>query len=894
MRRIADINWSIKLYAVSGVYILGLLAVGVVGGYHIYSQSATTGAALRASQSRADAAGKARVAIVNMGLAEAQTLSAVDGDEKRTAAIGAIRAFSYLDESIQRLQQALAGNAKVEQLSELLKSIGPTKMQFIRAARANNDATAREKLSSMEGPMTQISSLSAELVQDAQNDLAGAVDEQNRRSKSTILLLGCLVAGGILVSLLASWLVGRLLSRPLAAFETSVRSLATGDLTIKIPNFGGDEIGRTASAMGNMVADLHAMVTNIESNGRSVTAHSESVEEAANNLQNMFGRLQEAVETIRGDSSLVLTSTNDTIGQLRDAAVSAQSTAEAVARNSREVRNMADTVSSFHGRLEQILAASHELMGKVQTIESFAQTIKSVSSQATLLALNASIQAAHAGEHGKAFNVVAGEVRKLAQNSEAATQQIASLTESIRSSIGETVTMLEQAKSESHENVGRLLAVSDEAAGSSKQSWLMHDRMHSMLALVDNQGSAVTGINRTVVGLFEMSESSRHQAEGLHALSEELNSAANGLTTVVARFQLHPSEATGSGSHQLKENPMHRAKRKLFLATSNILIMTLVGTVLSQAQTAVRKSSFVFPTTVPTPTDNKVTVARVELGKMLFFDPRLSGSSWISCASCHNPTLSWSDGLPTAIGNGMGVLKRATPTIVNSAFNEVQMWDGRFHTLEEQAAGPMQAPGEMNGNLDNILKRLMSIPGYVTQFEKAYPGEGITKNTLVKAIASFERTVISKDAPFDAWIAGNRNAIGVSAKRGYALFVGKANCVACHSGPNFTDSGFHNIGLADNTDDGRYAKLPLKAMKGAFKTPTLRDIALTAPYMHNGTYSTLEEVVALYNRGGDCRDNLDPNIKPLLLTDGEQVDLVQFLRTLTGREAQVTLPRLPQ
>jgi cytochrome c peroxidase len=339
---------------------------------------------------------------------------------------------------------------------------------------------------------------------------------------------------------------------------------------------------------------------------------------------------------------------------------------------------------------------------------------------------------------------------------------------------------------------------------------------------------------------------------------------------------------------------MNCTKRQLTLATSRLLVIVLLGSGIAQAQAQVQKSSFVFSMNVPAPADNKVTSARVELGKMLFFDPRLSGSSWISCASCHNPTLGWSDGLPTAIGNGMGVLKRATPTIVNSAFNVVQMWDGRFHTLEEQASGPMQAPGEMNGSLDNILKRISSIPGYVSQFEKAYPGEGITKDTLVKAIASFERTVVSKDSPFDAWIAGNRTAINPSAKRGYALFVGKANCAACHSGPNFTDSGFHNIGLADNTDDGRYAKLPLKAMKGAFKTPTLRDIALTAPYMHNGAYRTLDEVVAHYNRGGDCLENLDPNIKPLNLTDAEQADLVQFLETLTGREPQVTLPRLPQ
>jgi cytochrome c peroxidase len=206
----------------------------------------------------------------------------------------------------------------------------------------------------------------------------------------------------------------------------------------------------------------------------------------------------------------------------------------------------------------------------------------------------------------------------------------------------------------------------------------------------------------------------------------------------------------------------------------------------------------------------------------------------------------------------------------------------------------MQAPGEMNGSMDQILTKLKSKPGYVQAFEKAYPGEGIAKATLAKAIASFERTVISRNSPFDAWIHGNQTSISHSAKRGFDLFVGKANCAVCHSGPNFTDEGFHNIGLKGNQDEGRYAKVPVKALKGAFKTPTLRDIALTAPYMHNGAYSTLEEVVDHYDRGGDDKGNLDPNMKPLALTDLEKNDLVQFMKTLSGEQVPIKLPRLPQ
>ena len=328
-----------------------------------------------------------------------------------------------------------------------------------------------------------------------------------------------------------------------------------------------------------------------------------------------------------------------------------------------------------------------------------------------------------------------------------------------------------------------------------------------------------------------------------------------------------------------------------------LAISLLSGTVLSGAVMAGQgkpsKSSFQFPKKIPAPANNHVTPSRVELGKMLFFDPRLSGSSWISCATCHNPALGWSDGLPTAIGNGMTTLKRRTPTIENAVFNELQMWDGRFQTLEDQVMGPMQSPGEMNGTLDDILKMLKSKRGYVQAFQRAYPGEGVTKGTVGKALASFERTIISQGAPFDAWVHGKDSAISPSAQRGFDLFTGKANCVACHSGPNFSDEGFHNIGL-EGDDLGRFAKLPIKISKGAFKTPTLRDVALVAPYMHNGAYRTLEEVIDHYDRGGDNKDNLDPSMHPLGLTAREKLDLVQFLKTLTGKQVVVTLPQLPQ
>ena len=303
------------------------------------------------------------------------------------------------------------------------------------------------------------------------------------------------------------------------------------------------------------------------------------------------------------------------------------------------------------------------------------------------------------------------------------------------------------------------------------------------------------------------------------------------------------------------------------------------------------------PAPVPYPADNEPTAARVELGKMLFFDPRMSGSEWISCATCHNPTLGWSDGLATMIGHGMKQGHRSTPTILNTAYNKMQMWDGRAPTLEAQALGPVESPAEMHQDPDELVKRLSLIDGYRTAFEKAYPGEGISKLTMSKAIASFERTVVSTEAPFDLWRKGEKNAIGDSAKRGFDLFTGKANCANCHQNFNFDDGGFHNIGLpvvaGAEEDVGRFAHRKVKVNKGAFKTPTLRDIELTAPYMHSGVYNTLAEVVEHYNKGGVVPGNLDPNLQPLNLSDQEKADIVAFLKSLTGKQADFVLPHLP-
>jgi cytochrome c peroxidase len=304
------------------------------------------------------------------------------------------------------------------------------------------------------------------------------------------------------------------------------------------------------------------------------------------------------------------------------------------------------------------------------------------------------------------------------------------------------------------------------------------------------------------------------------------------------------------------------------------------------------------PATPPMPAENHSTPARVELGKVLFFDPRLSGSGATACASCHNPGLGWSDGLKTAIGAGGQVLGRATPTIVNTAFNTQFMWDGRKKSLEDQALGPMQSKDEMDTDFAALFGRLRAMPGYVAMFEQAYPREGITEETIAKALAAFERTLVSNDSPFDRWLAGDTRALSPAQWRGFQVFLDPArgNCAACHSGPNFTDNGFHNIGLRSGSkpDLGRFTVRAVVSMKGAFKTPSLRDIELTAPYFRDGSAATLRDVVEHYVRGGEDRSNISPDMKPLKLSEQEKDDLVAFLRSLTGRRTAFVMPELPQ
>jgi cytochrome c peroxidase len=306
---------------------------------------------------------------------------------------------------------------------------------------------------------------------------------------------------------------------------------------------------------------------------------------------------------------------------------------------------------------------------------------------------------------------------------------------------------------------------------------------------------------------------------------------------------------------------------------------------------------------VPIPKDNPQTPAKIALGKQLVFDLRLSKNESMNCTSCHLPSAGGAGWTPRAFGHG-GELGRWAPSWEDSGYYTSLFWDGRAASLEEQTGllpghmGPVSAPGEMAGNVDEVVKTLNAIPEYKKEFNKVF-GTDATAENIAKAIASFERTLVSHDAPFQHYVRGDRKALSASAKRGFDVFRGKGMCTTCHVPPALTDNLFHNISVPQvgplKEDLGRYEVTKDEADKGRFKTPTLYNSGSFAFFMHDGAFSSLSAVIDNYNKGGDPNNkNQDPLIRPLKLTAREKADLEAFLKSLTDPSLnRLTAPELP-
>ena len=289
------------------------------------------------------------------------------------------------------------------------------------------------------------------------------------------------------------------------------------------------------------------------------------------------------------------------------------------------------------------------------------------------------------------------------------------------------------------------------------------------------------------------------------------------------------------------------------------------------------------PTAIPFPPDNPYTPEKAELGAALFFDPLLSNSRTMACATCHQPSLAWADAKALAVGDRQQAMNLRSPTLLNIAWLPILGWDGKFPDIEAVSFRAISGQSNMDLPADQALERLSASPAYQRRFQAVFGPGPITADKVEQALATYERSVVAGIAPFDRWVNGDESAVSDAAKRGFALFDGKAHCAACHSGWAFTDGSFQDIGIGTGDDLGRGAYFPSSvALHYAFKVPTLRDVALRAPYMHDGSLPTLEAVVDHYDAGGIDRPSRSPFIRPLHLTADEKSDLIAFLKTLTA------------
>lgn len=332
------------------------------------------------------------------------------------------------------------------------------------------------------------------------------------------------------------------------------------------------------------------------------------------------------------------------------------------------------------------------------------------------------------------------------------------------------------------------------------------------------------------------------------------------------------------------------ARKRLSLVCS--LLLLLLGAATSGAQTTKKSPRLAPLQEVIYPTDNPATPEKVTLGKQLFFDPRLSGDNAMSCGTCHLPEKAMTDGLPTAKGHGGKSLARNTPSLLNVAYFERFFWDGRAKTLEEQALGPITSPDEMNQDLGELEKELNAVPGYVKQFEKVF-GTKVNRDGIAKALAAYERTLVTRPSPLDRYLAGDKSALSAEAKQGMALFLGDAGCIRCHQGPLLSDGKLYRLGIGTG-DEGLAAVTKKKEDGGKFRTPSLRNVAQTAPYMHDGSKKTLDEVVEFYYRGVSAGTPEMPlDIQPLTGQSYSEIPaLVAFLQALSGPPPEVIPPDL--
>lgn len=537
-RVISNISWAKKIYLLMCLFGLGMIVVGLVGGAGIHYLSESFHIGIAHAKQGLNASVMARASTLAMDRSMYRLISSSEPDEIRSSAIDAIRSASLLDESLQNLTTSLINNSKVAELVRLNEQIKPLRMDVIRAAKKNEDNEAMLKLKEIGSSLAQINELSTGILDEEEKGLERlAVENDLRGNRMVYTLVGVILGAAVLLSILAM-VLKNLLTRPLVRMKNSIAHMAQGDLSGEVGEYGKDEVGKTMEALSLTLDSLNVTVASINLRSNEVTAHAQSIYVSAQESREMETNLHQAVSGVRHASEKVLTATAETSDHLHHAIASAQTTVSAVESNVSSMEKMVKYFGAYQSKMTGSLEVAQALVHSVDDISNITKVIQGIADQTNLLALNAAIEAARAGEQGRGFAVVADEVRKLAEMTANATKEIHKIATKIRSDADMTMHALEDSSNGAGENGQRLKEIADSVTQASHAAVNMQTVMQSIEMLMADQRSAVDNIQHNVSSLASTASQSGNQSDKLDSKSMELRNTAEELEQMMSKFQL--------------------------------------------------------------------------------------------------------------------------------------------------------------------------------------------------------------------------------------------------------------------------------------------------------------------------------------------------------------------
>jgi len=537
-KKLKNIRWGTKIFFLLAISSLGIAAVGTMGGFTILRLTKTFSEAVNQAKFSLAAATTVRTSILAVEQSLYRLIAASEPDEIREAAIAAIKGASFLDESLQKLSEVLPNNPNVAELNRLSESLRAPRMQIIQLGRKNEDAAAMAKLREIAGTAKRIDELSSIVLDEGHNYLENVAKDNATHSVNTIWTLGFIIAAILAVNLLVGFIGRLLLTRPLSRLQQEIEKMAAGDLRADLQGAGMDEVGQTLTALGKTIVSLRDLVGRIRESSSLVSNGSAEINSVATQVTDNEKGLKTAVQDVEQLADSVHTATDETTKLLEQAFRTSRETVETANANLSDMKDVVASFDAYQRRMSETCEQASDLTASVTAIETITNTIGAIAKQTNLLALNAAIEAARAGEQGRGFAVVADEVRKLAERTQSATQEIHAVADKARGYVSQTIDALQGAASEADEN-GRLLqTITTSIDGTRKNADDMQQVMRAIDTLTGDLNVAVDGIAGTVERLAIITRSNEEQAQTLRLRSNDLKSSASGLETMMSQFRL--------------------------------------------------------------------------------------------------------------------------------------------------------------------------------------------------------------------------------------------------------------------------------------------------------------------------------------------------------------------